>query len=343
MEGISKFVKLKPEAIITNTFQLIDTDGNDYTTLDEFISMVLNYPLELLESSLPYNFVYSRKIGEPTFMSSIQKKPEKKLESLFKKNSSRVTLEAKRHFSLCEETIPPETQKQLEALAGERRKRNAPTTINTRIKDWAISEFKKNSSNGKMTLKDYHPWAKNHYDFFKNFKLFFRTNWWLEFEDSTTRERRLSYNKLQTQFKSSGTYGLSQDSMEEVRMAIFDNLLMIFSPENFEMPIRLSILKELETDCVDRDRRIHLSHSSKCYASYFLIFNDENSYRQWKLLIQTCSKRSIRLSYKITKKLGRGKFSTVFLAKSISDSRMQYAVKKIDKATLNEDEKEVLA
>lgn len=340
MEGMNCFTKSKLETLIANTFTLYDADGSGFIVEEEFISMVLNYPIDLLESSLPYNFVYSTKTGAPASKSTVQNKLFVGANPLRSFASHRSGIDPKRHASL-------NTQAQL-AGTGEitklaEKKKAAPTTINTRIKDWAVNEFRKHSTLGKMSLADYQVWAKSHHDFFKKFKQFFRTDWWLEYEDATVRHRRLSFSKIQTQIKSSGKYALIKETPEDCRMAIFDNLLMIFKPNNLEMPIRLMILKELDIECFDGERKVHLSHRSPYYPNAMLTFNDEDHYRQWKLLIQTCSKRSIRLSYAITKKLGKGKFSNVYLAKSIKDSRLQYAVKKIDKAKLSEEEKEVLA
>lgn len=344
MDGLNRFVKSKLDTLIMNVFKLYDFEGSGFICQEDFISMVLNYPIEMLETSLPYNFIYNSHVGEATFKSSVLKVTDAEATNDSRLQRNKGTFEARRHFSLCNNKLNlnaihhPEKKEKAKG-----KKKAVPTTVNTRIKDWATSEFKNNSTDGKMMIEDFLKWAKNHHDFFNNFKIFFRTNWWLEYEDAATGQKRLSYHKLKTQIKCSGKYGLWDKPLQDVRMAIFDNLLIIFDISKFDNPIRLSILKELETECFDGERKIKLSHTSHFYNNYVLVFNSEEHYHQWKMLIQTCSQRSIRLTYTLSKRIGAGKFSKVYIAKPVKEPRNLFAVKKIDKSKLSEEEKEVLA
>lgn len=344
MAGISRFVKSKLDVVITNTFTLYDTNDSGFISEEEFLSMMLNYPYKLLEATLPNSWLKPFKIGDVNFKSSIQNRNEIPPKLFSAKNGepaahSTIVSSQGRHMSVSGAGtgfFPLDKAKS-------NRQKAAPTTFNTFLPKWAVQEFRKNSTNGQMSLAQYQNWAREHHDFFKNFKEFFRTNWWLEAENTSTREKILSIMKTKASHKSSGKYGLLSKPLEECKMAIFDNLLMIFKVDNLNMPIRLAILKELDIECFDASSRMNLIHQSPHYDNFTLEFNDQKHYLDWKVLIQNFSKRSIRLKYRIIKNLGEGKFSKVFLAKSVAEPKASYAVKKINKATLREEEQQVLA
>lgn len=335
------FVKAKLETLVANIFTLYDSEQKGYISEDEFTYMVLNYPFKSLKGSLPHNFIIKRKPGESKNRSTTQPLNCFTFGTINSMSTLEPVESPKRRASQIESTCEIFAEEPKPSLG--KRKKAVPTTINTRIMEWAVNEYEKNSSHGMMTLSDFQVWAKTHHDFFINFRQFFRPNLWLEYEEPTTRLKRLSFNKCQTQIKSSGKYGLIGSSMRDCRMAIFDNILMIFSTDHTEMPIRLTIMKELDVECFDEEGKMHLSHHSTHFPHFALIFNDMDHYKYWKVLVQNFSKRSIRLFYTTSKRLGSGAYSTVFLGTSVSDPRQKYAIKRINKSTLKDEHKEALA
>lgn len=358
MDGLANFVKVPFPILVSNIFKLYDVEKEGSICEEKFITMMLNYPYAELEAMLPRNMRYSHRSRE-AFHSTIINQPPNLLrgaqggdshdtadESTFRQRTPSLMVEY--HAFEREETA----ERLSKTSAASRQPDILPTSVNNKIKFWARQQFRQYARSGRMYLDAFQNWALNNHPFVNRFKKFFRTSWWLEYEDHTTKQRYLSFYKKTLNMKTRCRYSFQGAEFVQVKIGIVDSLLLIFVVGQMEMPQRVVLMKELTPDCYDLDLRICFTHKCQYYPNFTLGFNNSEDYQLWKKLAVKYSKASFRSLYHVIKRLGNGKFSTVFLVQKHSEQKngrtsqfdhpKTFAAKKVVKSKLQEDEKEIL-
>lgn len=98
-------------------------------------------------------------------------------------------------------------------------------------------------------------------------------------------------------------------------VAVYKIFLFVFDESSFEKPYKIILLKGLEIDFSDQKLKVYLRYDSLTYSNPSLTFFDKKTYSKWKEYLKGFSNEQKIDRYKMIRKIGKGKFSTVFLVK----------------------------
>ena len=326
------------EKKIENLFRIYDKDKNGYIDKDEFIKMLFNYPKEDIEELTKElrNLAPQQKYKE--FLKSSKLVLKSQIGSPVKRFN-----ENKKITSFIEKLRRESNI--YESGVGKKRNGILPTTVNGTIKFLAEMIFLKygdDSQKNRMSFDGFKKWIKLHPKILDHIAKWFRPFLWKSFRHSTSGKELLSFHKLKPILE---THLLIQKykaiQKTEVIGKIYDIFLFLFKKKDLNMPFRVIVLKGLEISFKDSKNKIYLTHIFSDYERIKLKIIDPTTYKIWKNYIKQFSNSILDKKYTNLSLIGKGKFSTVHLARNNINKKL-YALKIIKKTNLTPNEKKVL-